>query len=351
MRHRVKVAAVVAAAIPLVLPATAQAAKPVLSPPIATGLVAPLQIAVDRNGTVYAASGFTPVLSVISSKGRTDLAVPAIDGVDVKGGRVQFTTRDGEPGQPGFSSTLRRLRKDGTSTQLADLWAYEQKANPDRRNTYGFTSIPASCAAQLPPQVGPATYRGQLDSNPYAVAIGDDVTYVADSGANAILAVSEKGKVRTAAVLPPQPAVITAAGATDLGLPACTVGLTYRFEPVPTDVEIAPDGTLYVTTLPGGAEGPSLGGRGSVYRVNPESGAVRRVATGFLGATGLAIGPKGSLYVTELFAGRISRVRHGAPAPLIDVKDPAGLEYRKGRLYVSYDVFGNGSIATVAVGG
>ena len=119
---------------------------------------------------------------------------------------------------------------------------------------------------------------------------------------------------------------------------------------MPTDVEVGRDGHLYVTTLPGGPEGPSLGARGSVYRVDPWHGRVRRVATGFLGATNLALGRHGEIFVSELFGDRISTAHRGGARKLLDVPAPAGLEYRDGRLYVGYDVFGSGKVATVDLG-
>jgi hypothetical protein len=244
------------------------------------------------------------------------------------------------------------VKRDGTTELVADIWAYEQAANPDAGNTYGFESISDECAAQLPAELGPPQYPGQLDSNPFGVLIADDGrTYIADAGGNAILSVDRRGKVRTVAVLPPQPTVISAEGAAALGLPACAVGLTYDFEPVPTDVEMGRDGALYVTTLPGGPEDPSLGARGSVWRVHPRTGNVKQIATGFLGATNLAVTPKGTIYVSEIFAGRISKVAGGGPVGVVDVPAPSGLEYADGKLYVSYDVFADGKVATVDVGG
>ena len=61
---------------------------------------------------------------------------------------------------------------------------------------------------------------------------------------------------------------------------ACTVGHKFYFEPVPTDVEVH-DGLLYVTTLPGGPEDPSLGARGKVYTVDPATGDVTKIGSGF----------------------------------------------------------------------
>ena len=141
-------------------------------------------------------------------------------------------------------------------------------------------------------------------------------------------------------VLPPQPAVITAAGAAANHLPACAVGLTYNFEAVPTDVEVGRSGVLYVTTLPGGVEDASLGARGSVYRIIPRSHKARKIATGLLGATNLALGRHGEIYVSEIFANKVSRIVHGGPRTVLDLPTPAGLEYANGKLYVGYDVLG-----------
>jgi hypothetical protein len=140
---------------------------------------------------------------------------------------------------------------------------------------------------------------------------------------------------------------VTAENAAIVGLPECAIGLTYNFEPVPTDVEVGRWGILYVTTLPGGPEDPSLGARGAVYAVNPWNGDVWPVAGGFAGATNLAIGKHGTIYVAELFGGRVSKIVDGAPETVIELAQPAALEYANGKLYVSYDVFGSGKIATI----
>lgn len=330
------------------------AAGTVLSDPRATGLAGPLQIAVrDDRDDVYVAQGFANTLTKLTQKGQRDYAVNGMTGIDEAKGVVFYTIRgEGEPGQQPTFSTLLRWGTDGNVNSWADLLYHETSENPDKVNTYGFASIDDECAAQLPAELGPATYTGQKDTNPFGVLATDEGTaYIADAGANAVFEVSGKGSVRTLAVLPPQPTVVTAAAAEALGLPSCAVGLTYNFEPVPTDVEMGRDGQLYVTTLPGGPESPVLGARGSVYRIDPDSGEYERVATGFLGATNLAVDDDGTIYVSELFADRISKVgEDGAPVAVADVKAPSGLEYADGKLYVSYDVFENGSVATLSLG-
>jgi DNA-binding beta-propeller fold protein YncE len=160
--------------------------------------------------------------------------------------------------------------------------------------------------------------------------------YVADAGANAVLAVDRDGDVSTLAVLPPAPLAVTAELAGGLGLPACTVGETYLLESVPTDVEAGKDGWLYVTSLPGGPEAPGLN-LGAVYKVDPRSGAVQLVARGFAGATNLAVGDKGEVYVTELFGGKVSVIPRGSSTPQTFVEEalPAAVEVDGRDLYLT----------------
>jgi hypothetical protein len=328
---------------------------PALSPPIAQGLAGPLQLAVGEHGTVYVSQAFAGLLTKVGRDGtRTDIASNPggeIAGVDLgRHHELFYTASSSTPDGVVTTTGLYRLR-GGTSSLVRDILAYETANNVDQINAYGFDTITPECAALWPVDVaGPAQYTGGVESHPYSVAVSGRHHYVADAAANAIFDISSNGDIRTVAVLPPQPIVVTAEIAAAQHLPDCVAGLTYNFEPVPTDVEVGRHGTLFVTTLPGGPEDPSLGARGSVYRINPESGKTTRIATGLLGATNLAIGPNGGIYVSELFANRVSRIAHGAPAPLIDVASPAGLEYANGRLYVGYDVFANGSVATIRIG-
>jgi hypothetical protein len=92
-------------------------------------------------------------------------------------------------------------------------------------------------------------------------ALPGDAWVVGDAGGNDLLKVDKHGRITVLSVLPRQPSVITAEAAAGLGLPDCVVGATYNFEAVPTDVEVAADGKLIVSLLPGGPEDPSLGVR------------------------------------------------------------------------------------------
>ena len=134
-------------------------------------------------------------------------------------------------------------------------------------------------------------------------------------------------------MLPPQPVTITAEMAAEFGLDPCVVGATYNAEAMPTDVELGPDGMLYVSTLAGDPA------PGSVYRVDPSTGAYTRIATGFAGATGVAVAPDGTIYVAELFGGAMSKAVNGAPETFAELPFPAAVEWANGTLYATIDVF------------
>jgi hypothetical protein len=341
---------VVVAAMALVLPAAAPAMASTVSAPIVDGLAGPLQLAVGSDGTVYVSQSFAGKLTAIGKKGTTDLvSTPGADiaGVAADGrGTVTFTT-SGET-ENGFFAEVKRVLPDGRVRSLADVGMYEATFNPDQVNDYGFQGLTPECAAQVPAEIGGDPYHGILDSHPYSVSIlPDGSRMVGDAGGNDVVRVAPNGTISTLAVLPPSPSVITAEVAAGVGLPECTVGETYNFEPVPTDVELGPDGLLYVSSLPGGPEDASLGARGAVYSIDMSTGEVTKVAGGFLGATNLAIAPDGTIYVAEMFGGRISTVSGAGAMPFVDVPFPAAVEWANGKLYATIDVFGNGSVVTI----
>jgi hypothetical protein len=332
-----------------VLPTSAPAAAATVSEPIIDGLAGPLQLAVGSDGTIYVSQTFAGTLTAVRKKSTTDLvSAPGTDisGIDAKGrGTVTYTT-SGESDNGPFA-LVKRVLPNGHARTLGDVGTYEATVNPDRINSYGFQGLTPACAAMVPEEIGGEPYPGIIDSHPYSVAILPGSRVVADAGGNDIVRVASNGRITTVAVLPPIPFVVTADVAAGLGLPDCVVGKTYNFEPVPTDVELGPNGLLYVSSLPGGPEDESLGARGSVFSVNLATGNVTKVAGGFLGATNLAIAPNGTIYVAELFGGRISRVSGGGAVPVVDVPSPAGLEWARGKLYATVDVFGNGAVVTI----
>ena len=341
-------AAVAAGATALVLSVpTSASADASVSDPIATGLAGPLQIAV-QSGNVYVGQSFAGLLTKVRPDGTTrDLtAQPGeVAGVAVRGNNVAFTFTGGDETHPVARLMLRRA--DGVIRTVADLYRFEKTRNPDRRTRYGFLGLSEACAAAVPDEVGGYPYRGQVDSHPYAVAKDPaGGWFVADAGGNTLLKVERNGRVGLVAVLPPQHAAITPEAAEQFGLPDCTIGTSYAFEAVPTDVEVDSDGSLVVSLLPGGPEDASLGARGAVVRVGP-GGSTHTLGSGFLGATNVALGRHGRIFVAELFGNRISMLRNHTVTPVVDVPSPASIEFFRGRIYASIDVFGAGSIVTI----
>ncbi|MDQ2757775.1 MAG: ScyD/ScyE family protein [Actinomycetota bacterium] len=304
---------------------------------LTTEVLGPFGIDV-RHGDVLVADGFTGVVSHLVGRHAVPVVTdaPGAAGVarSADGTRMAYTTTAGM----GKATSL-VITQAGKADVVADLSGFEARANPDAGVSYGLLPTASDCAKQFMRKVsgGPATYTGLVDSHPYAVAPLDDGSWaVAEAAGNDVLRVSPTGAISVLALLPAQPLVFTAAMAASLGGPDCLVGETYRFEPVPTDVEVAPGGRLFVTTLPGGPEGPELGARGSVYRLNPSSGGAVRVATGFLGATNLAIGSGdagNTLFVTELFAGRISKVKAGRTTTFATLPNVLSVEVDDGSVY------------------
>lgn len=242
-----------------------------VSAPIIDGLSAPLGLAVGSDSTIYVSQndfgGGPASLSQYRKGSLTPIASAGfITGVAAEGRGTTTFLADG---------SVKVTNPGGKTRTLADLAAFEAAANPDQGNSYGLQGLPAECQseledADLPTQVLEALlpHPGVVDSNPYAVGIlpsGDRI--VADAGGNTLVRVKPSGAVSVLAVLPPRPAAVSDAVVAELGLPDCTSGLTMNFDFVPTDVELGPNGLLYVSSLPGGPEGPSaFGPRGGCSR-------------------------------------------------------------------------------------
>jgi hypothetical protein len=344
--------AAVLATVAIAAPASAATVPPISisQTTLATGLVSPLSLEVDNAGAAYVTQNFPGILTRVNPDKSTSTVASApgeeLSAVSSRNGTVYYA----QLAHDHSNAYLMSVTGQGAPVQVADLWAHENGTNPDAVNSYGFVNLPQSCADQFDPAspLGPPTYTGIVDTHPYASAATAAGVYVADAGANAILKVGYDGAVSTVAVLPPAaPIVVSAELAAQAGFPACVAGSSYRFEGVPTDVEVGPDGWLYVTSLPGGPEDPSLGMRGSVVKVNPNSGQVVTVATGFVGSTNLAVSQKtGAIFVTELFGGpkgtgQVSVVLPwgGKPVAALPVVSPATIELVGTSIYVTRDAF------------
>ncbi|MCB1255460.1 MAG: ScyD/ScyE family protein [Microthrixaceae bacterium] len=356
MRIAIALLAVVAMALAGSASAGASQKKAPKNPagPHAQGLVMPLSMDLLNGGTrALVSQAGIGTASIVSSNGsvRDVFAEEGLNAVAAGPfGTVLYTANSGGDGPEGPSGPLvsqLKIRFPGGQTHvLADLGTYEQTKNPDGVNTYGITDLDQDCAAQWPTdQFGPPSFTGGINSNPFKLAVSLFGVYVVDSGANAILFVDWMGRISTVAVLPPQPTVIT--DPSNLGLPDCVAGHTYNFEAVPTDMEFSWLSAI-VSLLPGGPEGPELGARGSVVRLNLWNGKTTPVAGGFLGATDLAVSPAGTIYVTELFGDRVTKVTKHGNQTVAELPMPAAIEWAgNGRLVVAYNVFASGEIATI----
>ena len=297
---------------------------------IDSSFVGPLGLAVGDDGTIYVGDAFVGELVTIDRMGNRETLVAAgseVAGVDARGrGNVAFVQTEYEPGPgdpaPVVDALLRTVRPNGKTTDIASTEAYEQANNPDGDTMYGFFDVPPDCLETLPPFI-PQPYEGIVESHPYAVAIADDGWFVADAAGNSVLHVGRNGRMSTVAVLPPVANLVTEEAAARFVLPDCFIGETYYGEPVPTDVEIGPDGHLYVSSLPGGPEAP---GSGSVWRIDPTTGAMDQVATGLTSAVDLAIADDGTIYVAEMFASRISKIVGGVPVEHVAIDIPSAVE-------------------------
>lgn len=324
----------------LALVATAAPAASASDHVLADNLVSPLGFAVDDDGNLYVAEAFAGMLTKIETDGtRTEIASAppgsGTAGVAVtKNGSVYYTLTL-PPEQGGApDTTLAIVHPDGSTEVLASLADYEAANNPDAGNVYGLLADEDSTCfkrvSKFDELMGaPAKYNGQIESNPYAVADeGYGSALVADAAGNDIVRVAG-GKVSTVAVLPPinqkldKPTMrqlmrkvnrkLEKAGEDPVSkdyFDSC-IGEKYASNPVPTDVEIGPDGNFYVSTLPGF---PELPGYSRVFKVNAATGGLRTVAKGFTGGTDLAVADDGTIYVSELFAFQVSEVAPGASA-------------------------------------
>lgn len=170
---------------------------------------------------------------------------------------------------------------EGETTQVADLWAFENENNPD-----GFVK----------------------ESHPYGVAVHDGALLVADAGANDLLRVDPAtGEVSLVAVFDGLPGMI----------PNDLRGGAQENDPVPTGVTVDEGGNIYVSFLPGF---PPLPDSAKIVRVTPE-GEVSDYVTGLNILTDLQAAPNGFLYAVQMAdfgeqgptpdSGRVFRVSEG----------------------------------------
>lgn len=332
LRSRTLTTTVAALSVALALGASAAPASAKPAPSDArkldSSVLGPFQLAV-RGGTVWWTDGFAGKITRLKNGHKKVIAKVAAEGVAVSGNKLAWTVTP----QNSFSRLV--VHQPGKRKKVVNLRRFERVHNPDGNVTYGIIRNYSQCAADFfnSQQPGSARYKGIKDSHPYQVeALPNGAWAIAEAAGNGILKVNKRGRISVVALLPRQPLTFTQQMVTAVGAPSCLVGVRYAFEPVPTDVERDGRGNLWVSTLPGGPEDPSLGARGSVYKIT-KRGKVIRVKTGFLGATNLAV-RDGKVYVAELFGGRISTIRNGKIVTVQKIKNPVSVEATQHKLFV-----------------
>jgi hypothetical protein len=269
---------------------------------ISTRFPNPSQLAVHSSGRILVTQG-----RYLTQVGRPGSLAVGPQGGDVDGVALDASGLTYAYGSSAWRHTDTWLTIVGARTVKASLKTYERRYNPDRTTHYGVLR-PSKCVQDAFRALdgGAAGYTGRVDSHPAAVANAGPVWYVADSAADDVLRVDAKGNVAKVALLPPRAFVFTKKVVSALGMPSCVIGVKYYAEPTPTDVEVGPDGSLYVTTLPALYD---LGQSGALYRIDPRTRRVTRLTSGFAGAVNVAVTSEGTVYVAELLSGKISVVR------------------------------------------
>ncbi len=226
--------------------------------------------------TMYGASGSVAAILVDGSVTTVATGLPSFTfgtevvgpaGIDVENGIAYVATGGVGPATGTIPALEGRAAvwsidlQSGEATVLANLETYEIENNPDPYH---------------------------IDSNPYGLVIGQDgMIYVADAGGNTIYKVDPAtGDLSVLAVIP--------------GLPGQEAnpnrGGEAEIDAVPTGLALAPDGGLYVSLLSGG---PFIPQTAALMHVAMD-GTVTTVASGLTMLGDVEVAPDGSLYVVTM---------------------------------------------------
>lgn len=288
--------------------AAAPAPSPTGSTPVLVSgdVLSPLHLTAGPGGhSVYVADAFVGAVKRIdvSRDGASTtevaggLGFPA--GVALQGQGIYIVgSGDSGPEEQG-PTFLGRLDRAGQLTVLVDLLAVERRFNPDGQ-----------------------VAAGDAESNPYDVLAYRGGFIVSDAAANALIRISADGRASVLTAFP----LITSGPCADADNNGDVVGC----DPVPTGVALGPDGLLYVSGL--GAEQI-----GQLWVVDPDTGAILdNLTAGYPDApplTDVAVAPDGSVFASSLFTNEVFRLHNGLLS-VAEVEAPAGLLWMRGTLYV-----------------
>jgi len=256
---------------------------------LAEGLITPLHLSAGPFGSVTVSEGVASRLTTVAGgEARTVYEAVGRDvgGVDYDGSTLVFVeSRGGGPDTSPRVSSLKAIDADGIVKTITNQLARSGiDDDADRDVDHGLSVADAAanggCVAELAAVGIPAGYTGgamATDSHVASVAVAGSTAYVADAGAGTVLAVNlRSGAISTRTVLPVMEAVLSDESKQAVGAPSCA-GLRYGFEGVPTDVEVGPDGWLFVSAVPGGAAQDIAPPQGAVYRVDTVTDHVSHV--------------------------------------------------------------------------
>ncbi|QYA24509.1 ScyD/ScyE family protein [Gramella sp. MT6] len=217
--------------------------------------------------------------------GATEFALPGVTSVSTVGRGIMWaTTGPIEPTEDTGQGI--HLVGNGGTKLVANLFHFEEENDPDGAG---------------------------VDSNPYSVvALNANSALVADSGANDLLRVDNKGNIEVVAIFPDE-MVSTDNLKSLVGCPDPIAGFEgfCNFPPmlpaqaVPTSIVVGPDGYYYVSELKGF---PAPTGASNIWRISPDAsgamcgtdpGCVKAFDGGFTSIIDMAFDSNGMLYVAE----------------------------------------------------